>query len=68
MVVETQLGKSTLENGVRTSAELQLHCNVQGKVALAFAKQLGGGSTARGPAGDHALHRGRSHTTSTPGQ
>lgn len=41
MVVETQLGKSTLEIGVRTGTELQLHCNAQGKVALAFAKQLG---------------------------
>lgn len=41
IVVETQLGKSTLEIGVRTGTELQLHCNAQGKVALAFAKQLG---------------------------
>ena len=41
MVVETQLGKSTLEIGVRTGTELQLHCNAQGKVVLAFAKQLG---------------------------
>ena len=40
MVVETLLGKSTLEIGVRTGTELQLHCNAQGKVALAFAKQL----------------------------
>lgn len=40
MVVETQLGKSTLEIGVRIGTELQLHCNAQGKVALAFAKQL----------------------------
>jgi len=40
VVVETQLGKSTLEIGVRTGTELQLHCNAQGKVALAFAKQL----------------------------
>lgn len=41
IVVETQLGRSTLEIGVRTGTELQLHCNAQGKVALAFAKQLG---------------------------
>lgn len=40
VVVETLLGKSTLEIGVRTGTELQLHCNAQGKVALAFAKQL----------------------------
>ena len=40
MVVETLLGKSTLEIGVRIGTELQLHCNAQGKVALAFAKQL----------------------------
>jgi IclR family transcriptional regulator, KDG regulon repressor len=40
MVVATQLGKSTLEIGVRTGTELQLHCNAQGKVALAFARQL----------------------------
>jgi DNA-binding IclR family transcriptional regulator len=40
VVVETQLGKSTLEIGVRTGTELQLHCNAQGKVALAFAEHL----------------------------
>ncbi|MCU1720306.1 IclR family transcriptional regulator [Pseudomonas sp. 5P_5.1_Bac1] len=40
MVVETQLGKSTLEIGVRHGTELQLHCNAQGKVALAFARHL----------------------------
>lgn len=40
VVVATQLGKSTLEIGVRTGTELQLHCNAQGKVALAFARQL----------------------------
>lgn len=40
VVVETLLGKSTLEIGVRTGTELQLHCNAQGKIALAFAKQL----------------------------
>ena len=41
VVVDTQLGKSALEIGVRTGTELQLHCNAQGKVALAFARQLG---------------------------
>lgn len=41
MVVETPLGKSTLEIGERTGTELQLHCNAQGKDALAFSKQLG---------------------------
>jgi len=40
MVVETLLGKSSLEIGVRIGTELQLHCNAQGKVALAFARQL----------------------------
>lgn len=40
MVVETQLGKSNLEIGVRHGTELQLHCNAQGKVALAFARHL----------------------------
>lgn len=40
VVVETQLGKSSLEIGVRTGTELQLHCNAQGKVALAFTRQL----------------------------
>ena len=41
MVVETPLGKSTLEIDERTGTELQLHCNAQGKVALAISKQLG---------------------------
>ncbi|WP_437880449.1 IclR family transcriptional regulator [Pseudomonas sp. LRF_L74] len=40
VVVETQLGKSALEIGVRTGTKLLLHCNAQGKVALAFARQL----------------------------
>jgi IclR family KDG regulon transcriptional repressor len=40
IVVATQLGKSSLEIGVRTGTQLQLHCNAQGKVALAFARQL----------------------------
>jgi DNA-binding IclR family transcriptional regulator len=40
VVMDTQLGKSALEIGVRTGTELQLHCNAQGKVALAFARQL----------------------------
>lgn len=40
VVLETQLGKSTLEIGVRHGTELQLHCNAQGKVALAFARHL----------------------------
>ncbi|MEX3776379.1 IclR family transcriptional regulator [Pseudomonas sp. MYb118] len=40
VVVDTQLGKSSLEIGVRTGTELQLHCNAQGKVAMAFSRQL----------------------------
>ncbi|MHA6195888.1 IclR family transcriptional regulator [Pseudomonas wadenswilerensis] len=40
VVMDTLLGKSALEIGVRTGTELQLHCNAQGKVALAFARQL----------------------------
>ena len=39
-VVTTSLGKSSLEIGVRPGTELQLHCNAQGKVALAFSNQL----------------------------
>ncbi|MGH8377173.1 MAG: IclR family transcriptional regulator [Pseudomonas sp.] len=39
-VVTTNLGKASLEIGVRPGTELQLHCNAQGKVALAFSSKL----------------------------
>jgi DNA-binding IclR family transcriptional regulator len=39
-VVTTSLGKASLEIGVRPGTELQLHCNAQGKVALAFVRHL----------------------------
>jgi IclR family KDG regulon transcriptional repressor len=39
-VITTNVGKAALEIGVRPGTELQLHCNAQGKIALAFARQL----------------------------
>ncbi|EJM63232.1 transcriptional regulator [Pseudomonas sp. GM49] len=39
-VVTTNLGKASLEIGVRPGTELHLHCNAQGKVVLAFSSRL----------------------------
>lgn len=42
-VLTTSVGKAALEIGVRPGTELELHCNAQGKIALAFARQLSAG-------------------------
>lgn len=39
-VVTTSLGKASLEIGVRPGTELSMHCNAQGKLALAHSDKL----------------------------
>lgn len=55
-VVTTSLGKSSLEIGVRPGTELQLHCNAQGKIALAFVHNLMNEKASRSPLQRHTEH------------
>ncbi|VVM98286.1 hypothetical protein PS673_03150 [Pseudomonas fluorescens] len=52
----TNLGKASLEIGVRPGTELQLHCNAQGKVALAFVRHLMGEWASRTNLQRHTEH------------